>query len=509
MYNRYIVTVLLFLLYGTASAVSFSPISNNVSSLAVRGNEIWSGTGNGITVWNRLNGSHVTYHSEDGLKDGYIRSLFVDSRNSVWAGSASGISEYNGDHWIIHNPGFDISDVFSIAEDKDHVLWFATCNGIVFYDRSKWSVVQGYFGGPEHCTFSVAVDCENVKWFGTASKGVLQYDGASWKQYTSRDGLVTDIVYSIAVDKNNVKWFGCFDTTEGESYHTGGMSRYDGISWTSYLASDWFSCGTVISLAVDDKNTVWIGTYGGAFKFNRSTMTRCYPEDGIIFSKVTQAIAVIEDEQWFGTQTGLYRFTGLEWTAYINRDGMNIDNVSHIAVDQDNIKWFCSRYGGISSFDGKRWVDHSGEPGLKDCKVWSVCVGPDNVKWFGTVEGGLTRFDDHSWITFHTGNSDILSDDVHSVAVDRDNIVWVWTRKGVQSFNGVSWKYYPMKYLPQEFAELEIGKDNVKWFSIDGGLARFDGEKWEYILRGDRDFQATMWFLSTLTGTMFSGPDSP
>jgi len=48
-----------------------------------------------------------------------------------------------------------------------------------------------------------------VKWFGT-DEGAASFDGAEWKHYTTRDGLANNKVRAVAVDRNNVKWFGTF-----------------------------------------------------------------------------------------------------------------------------------------------------------------------------------------------------------------------------------------------------------------------------------------------------------
>jgi len=46
----------------------------------------------------------------------------------------------------------------------------------------------------------------------------------TWTTYTTGDGLAHNGVYSIAVDADNVKWFGTFD----------GVSSFNGTTWTTY-----------------------------------------------------------------------------------------------------------------------------------------------------------------------------------------------------------------------------------------------------------------------------------
>ena len=58
---------------------------------------------------------------------------------------------------------------------------------------------------------SVAVDHNNVKWFGIGFRGgLMNFDDTTWMQYTLQDGLVSEQINDIAVDRNNVKWFATY-----------------------------------------------------------------------------------------------------------------------------------------------------------------------------------------------------------------------------------------------------------------------------------------------------------
>ena len=55
---------------------------------------------------------------------------------------------------------------------------------------------------------AIAVDFDGTLWIGTWGGGVSRYDGLKFTSYTSNDGLSSNFVYSIAVDSRNSKWFG-------------------------------------------------------------------------------------------------------------------------------------------------------------------------------------------------------------------------------------------------------------------------------------------------------------
>jgi len=62
-------------------------------------------------------------------------------------------------------------------------------------------------------------------WFGTAVGGVSRYDGKSFTTYSTGQGLISTQVISIAEDKGGNLWLGTYG---------GGVSRYDGKSITTY-----------------------------------------------------------------------------------------------------------------------------------------------------------------------------------------------------------------------------------------------------------------------------------
>ena len=83
--------------------------------------------------------------------------------------------------------------------------------------------------------YSIMEDKTGNLWFGT-SGGVSRYDGKSFTNYTTAQGLANNIVISITEDKTGNLWFG----TAG-----GGVSRYDGKSFTNFTTEQGLANNTV------------------------------------------------------------------------------------------------------------------------------------------------------------------------------------------------------------------------------------------------------------------------
>ena len=77
--------------------------------------------------------------------------------------------------------------------------------------QKVWTTYSTEDGLALNLVASMAVDADNVKWFGTLGGGLLSFDGTTWKTYTTKDGLIGNDVKAMAVDGDNVKWIGTGD----------------------------------------------------------------------------------------------------------------------------------------------------------------------------------------------------------------------------------------------------------------------------------------------------------
>ena len=63
-------------------------------------------------------------------------------------------------------------------------------------------------------------------------------------------------------------------------------------------------------------------------------------------------------------------------------------------------------------------------------------------KWVAFGRMGLGKFDGASWTIFDTLNSTIPSNQIHDIAFDVSNNVWVTTKKGLAKFDGTTWTIF-------------------------------------------------------------------
>jgi ligand-binding sensor domain-containing protein len=267
----------------------------------------WFGTNNGGL--SRFDGKRwKTYLPTDGLADFWVYGIDFAPDGVTWIATWNGVSRFDGRQFRNYNVKNGLADrwVYALALDRDGSVWFGTEGGVSRRDpRGNWKTWRHAdgLGAPnrrglapsantgfgtlsrseksdykhrhdlsvldpggnetynENYVFSLAIDREGSKWFGTWGGGASRFDGTGWRSYTTDDGLAGNIVYAIAVDPaDGAIWFG--------TNH--GISRFDGRQWMSLTRREGLTNEDVYSIAIDPDGHVWLGEKEGVDEWARA-----------------------------------------------------------------------------------------------------------------------------------------------------------------------------------------------------------------------------------------------
>ena len=290
-------------------------------------------------------------------------------------------------------------------------------------------------------------------WFGTVGGGVSRYDGKSFTNFTALQGLASNIVQCITEDKAGSLWIG----TNG-----GGVSRYDGRSFTNFTASQGLANNYVLSIAEDNIGNIWIGTRGGGVS--------CY--DGKRVETIEEAMKKGELVS-LAAQQGLKKINGILVKSFVNytkAQGLANNSVWSIMQDKTGNIWFGTE-GGVSRCDPSAkikkgagyFTNFTKASGLANNCVMSILEDKTGNIWFGTFEGGVSRYD---------GN--------RVDAVERGDKIAHGTQKDLKKINGKLVKSFTTYNSEQGLANNQVNsitedkKGNI-WFGTNGGgVSRYD-----------------------------------
>lgn len=370
--------------------------------------------------------------------------------------------------------------------------------GIGFF--STYNTDNGLALDPVTCGFK---DNLGNLWFGTNGGGVSRYDGKSFTNFTIAQGLAYSSVISIIQDKNGDLWF----ATSG-----GGVSRYDGKIFTSYTTEQGLANNQVYSIMEDDSGNIWFGTIGGGVsRYDGKKFTNFNKEQGLADDFV---LSIIQDKTgniWFGTSMGyISRYDGKSFTNFTKTLGL-ARNIWCIKEDKKGNIWFGTGGGGVSCYNGKTFTNFNAAQGLADNKVKSITEDSAGNLWFGTIGGGVSRYDGKSFTNFTTAQG-LANNIVYSITEDNSGNIWFGTfGAGVSRYDGKSFTNFTVAQGLENNNVKCIKEDKTGnlWFGTDGGgVSRYDGKSFTNFTDKQGLALNNVWSIEEdKTGSLWFGTD--
>src|SRR4030095_14116449 len=195
-----------------------------------REDNIWVGfQSNGLA---RLRTKQLfTISKPNGLPNESTRTVFQDSKGTLWIGTANGLAGYkSGNQSTYQNlNGGPIGSVKSIAEDAEGNLWIGAEENLFILSRAGLRKVAGWNG--EFEIRAIYRDQKGHMWVGTDCDGLFEYERSSGnpRHFTTREGLASDQVRTLLVDRNGALWIGT---------HGRGVSKYENGKFVTFTRND-------------------------------------------------------------------------------------------------------------------------------------------------------------------------------------------------------------------------------------------------------------------------------
>lgn len=170
---------------------------------------VWFGTEGGVSMFDGKTWQAWT-HKEglgapnlDNLPASPNTGLGTRSRHDLGV-LMDGKPTYNPNYVFCIHVGADINS----GHNNSGTVWAGTWGGGVGrFDGKQWTNYTVKDGLASNMVFSIAEDKQGVLWFGT-DQGLTRYDGKTWRTFTRRDGLINDGVYAVKVAPNGDIWVG-------------------------------------------------------------------------------------------------------------------------------------------------------------------------------------------------------------------------------------------------------------------------------------------------------------
>ena len=281
---------------------------------------LWFGTmSDGVA---RYDGKTLTYFSMKlGLCDNTVASVAEDHEGNIWLGTHAGASKYDGKTFTnftekkgLHGAGC------KILVDRNGNIWAGTNHGAFRFNGSSFTtfkIPNPVIKNPSYKweagkIWSLIEDKKGNIWFGRDGFGACKFDGKSFTHFTKKDGLCSNNVSDIVEDEQGNMWFGCLSSDLPKYVNEGGLSRYNGKSFSQYPGIDGLRKNDIYSVYGDKKGNIWIGATGlGVYQYDGKSFKLYKGNDRMDLTPSMSVQSILEDRNgtlWFGFSGGLFRF---------------------------------------------------------------------------------------------------------------------------------------------------------------------------------------------------------
>ncbi|MBI4647068.1 MAG: T9SS type A sorting domain-containing protein [Bacteroidia bacterium] len=283
----------------------------------------------------------------------------------------------------------------------------------------------------------------------------------NWHVYnTTNSGLPANNIKSLTVDEDNL-WIG----TES------GLIHFNGIDFTVYNTSNSTLNSNKIGRSVVDKfGHLWFFCNYKVFKFDGSDFIN-YGTGQPPFTDRLAADTIVN--VWFpGIHWDSYSFDGTTWTPY----GYQFagDYALDVTVDGNNYVWFANSMGDLKKYDGTSWSSISA---ASVYGAWCIKTDFNGSVWIG--ENTVCKYNYPGWIIIDTANSNgLFTDGVSDFTIDTNGFVYACANQGIGlGFYDSIWTIYTVNNseLPSNTINcVVVDRNNNVWIGTNNGLVKYN-----------------------------------
>lgn len=359
----------------------------------------------------------------------------------------------------------------------------------------QWGTVTLFHGLPSDHVRAIAQDPDGAMWFGTDS-GLAIYDGRRVLKLTA-DGPAAARIRALKLDSKGVLWIG---SDAGAARLIGGEIKLISETQSSVITSI-ITPESGRALMTSEQGEVFdCSTAGDGSLLTRKISSENHPlltieSRGRAPLQLT-SLALIENNLIVGTHSrGLIAID----PAQLKTGSVNSDLVREmltrprpffvetIETDSRGNVWFGAETSAEDSglyYSGD--LNHPEKIGAGLGKVTALAFDQSGDLWAGTEAHGVFVYRDRQRIehfTFENTAGGLRSNQIHSVFIDREGVVWFATDRGVCRYDPAGLRVEAVSSDPESNVARVFfeSSDSTLWCGTNRGLFRRDESGWREI----------------------------
>lgn len=442
------------------------------------------------------------FTTADDLPSSVLYRVFNDSRGFLWISGNTGITRFDGRHFLTYGvaEGLTDNEVFDIAEDKQGNIWFTTLTGTPCYITPAGFV---HSFSPKIFGDTVFVNCfrhdkQNRLWIGDKKNNIYVFQKDTLvEKYQLKDESRID---AFIEDQNGRMWFTTNNTSkiyyfEGNQIKDLRIYEDDRLFYTAHRSIllrsgfiaiygynhfevidpnnkeviykrefDAATTGKIIGIYEGNDFRLWVGTTSGinVYTRNKEMGYNISQKEILKGEKITSITQDFEGHYWISTiNKGLIFIHGYPVLYFKFADNQQ-GNTLNLCSSGDNV------YAGTD--DGRIYVINNNQleniytptDEFEISRVMASTALPDGTVWFGK-DNGITVVNGRTIVR------DIPISPVKKMVVDDHGWVWVGTSMKIFQVNSHTYQI-EATYPSGRVSAMANGGNGKIYFSNEKGL---------------------------------------
>ncbi len=359
---------------------------------------------------------------------GKLDFLLPSKQGGYWRLADGQIEKWRGNHKerdLGKYPWAEGLLITAACEDQEGNLIVGTYGEGVYWFDAKGGFTRLREGKElsHNSILSLVMDREGCLWVGTNGGGLNRVRRQVFDVLASSQGLT---VQSVCEDEREGLWIG-YNSEEVQYFSTNALQKFTVRALRGELA--------VRSVFVGRDQKVWAGTYGGGLFQLQDGRFQPVPFPGIPDPLLSLFSAIYQDRNgviWVGAQGGLVRWADWDnpnWRVVTNTAGASGSAARAITDDAAGNLWIGTDGGGLLRVRENGLTSFTRTNGFPSDNVSSLCVDQERVLWAGTSRG-LARFDGAKW-TAYTTLEGLVDNNIGYLLADGDGYLWMGSSAGL------------------------------------------------------------------------------
>ncbi len=303
------------------------------------------------------------------------------------------------------------------------------------------------------------------------------------------------------------------DVTETEQIAIDLIDHHEGHSSVLYNNTNGLPTSEANAIAETQEGFIWIGSYSGLIRYDGNTFERINSINGI--ASVVSLYVDKKNRLWVGTNdSGATVIDKDNYQRFDKNDGLNSLSIRAITEDE-NGNIYIATTQGIAVIDESMSLHMIDEPQINHEYIRNLKLGSDNVI-YGVTMGGAIFTIQNEKLTGYYSSSQIGISGILSLYPDNEKagLVYIGTKESKVYYAEISNGFRKQKEIdtsPLEYINSIKQVQNEIWICADNGLGVIKDNKFisldnlplnssaEQMIT---DYQGNLWFTSSKQGVM-------